>query len=50
MHAIRTLPRYVGSRLRPREIVNLSLSLDHRHEVREILEAADFPGLSRDSA
>jgi pyruvate/2-oxoglutarate dehydrogenase complex dihydrolipoamide acyltransferase (E2) component len=53
VHAIRTLPRYVGSELEPRKIVNLSLSLDHRivdgfegarftQEVRGILEAATF--------
>ena len=54
VHAIRTLPRYVGSQVEPRKILNLSLSLDHRlvdgfegarfiQDVKEILERADFP-------
>lgn len=58
VHAIRTLPRYVGGRLRPRQVLNLSISLDHRivdgydgarflQEVREILQAADFPELRK---
>lgn len=58
VHAIRTLPRYVDNALTARSVVNLSLSLDHRivdgfeaarfmHEVKEILERADFPELRR---
>ncbi|MBI4537245.1 MAG: 2-oxo acid dehydrogenase subunit E2 [candidate division NC10 bacterium] len=54
VHAIRTLPRYVGSRVQPRKLLNLSVSLDHRivdgfegarfvQEVKAILEQADFP-------
>jgi pyruvate dehydrogenase E2 component (dihydrolipoamide acetyltransferase) len=54
VHAIRTLPRYVGSYVEPRKILNLSVSLDHRivdgfegarfiQDVKEILEQADFP-------
>jgi pyruvate/2-oxoglutarate dehydrogenase complex dihydrolipoamide acyltransferase (E2) component len=54
VHAIRTLPRYVGSELEPRKIVNLSVSLDHRivdgfegawylQEVKGILEEVKFP-------
>ncbi len=53
VHAIRTLPRYVDGSVQPREIMNLSLSLDHRivdgfegaqfiQDVREILQRADF--------
>jgi len=53
VHAIRTLPRYVDGSVQPREIMNLSLSLDHRivdgfegaqfiQKVREILQRADF--------
>ena len=56
VHAIRTLPRYVGDQVAPRRILNLSVSLDHRivdgadggrfiHDVRAILEQADFPGI-----
>ncbi|MCZ6677170.1 MAG: dihydrolipoamide acetyltransferase family protein [Candidatus Poribacteria bacterium] len=54
VHAIRTLPRYVGDQVQPRKIMNLSVSLDHRivdgyecarfiQEVKPILEAGDFP-------
>ena len=54
VHALRTLPRYVAGELEPRQVLNLSLSLDHRivdgfegarfmHETKEILEQADFP-------
>jgi pyruvate dehydrogenase E2 component (dihydrolipoamide acetyltransferase) len=54
VHAIRTLPRYVEGRVEPREILNLSISLDHRivdgfegarfiQAVKETLEQADFP-------
>jgi pyruvate dehydrogenase E2 component (dihydrolipoamide acetyltransferase) len=54
VHAIRTLPRYVGSQVEPRKMLNLSVSLDHRivdgfegarfvQDVKEILEQADFP-------
>jgi 2-oxoisovalerate dehydrogenase E2 component (dihydrolipoyl transacylase) len=54
VHAIRTLPRYVDGQVAPREVLNLSISLDHRvvdgfegarfiQEVKEILEQADFP-------
>ncbi len=54
VHAIRTLPRYVDNQVEPRQILNLSVSLDHRlvdgfegarfiQDVREILEQADFP-------
>jgi pyruvate/2-oxoglutarate dehydrogenase complex dihydrolipoamide acyltransferase (E2) component len=53
VHAIRTLPRYVGGQVEPRSILNLSVSLDHRIvdgfegarfvlEVKEILERAEF--------
>lgn len=56
VHAIRTLPRYVGDQVVPRKILNLSVSLDHRivdgfegaqflRDVRGILERADFPEL-----
>ncbi len=54
VHAIRTLPRYVDDSVEPRQIMNLSVSLDHRSvdgfecarfmsEVKDILETADFP-------
>jgi len=54
VHAIRALPRYVDGQVARREIVNLSISLDHRvvdgfegarfiQDVKEILEQADFP-------
>lgn len=54
VHAIRALPRYVGNRVQPRKILNLSISLDHRivdgfegarfiQDVKDILEQADFP-------
>ena len=54
VHAIRTLPRYVAGQVEPRNILNLSVSLDHRivdgfegarfiQDVREILEQAAFP-------
>ncbi len=59
VHAIRVLPRYVGEEIRPRHLVNLSLSLDHRvvdgidcakmmQDVKEVLESAAFPCLDRE--
>ena len=54
VHAIRTLPRYMGDQVEPRKIMNLSVSLDHRivdgfegaqflQDIKEILEWPDFP-------
>ncbi len=56
VHTIRTLPRYHGDSLVPRDMMNLSLSLDHRlidgiiaaqfiQEIKELLERADFSEL-----
>ncbi len=54
VNAIRRLPRYVGDALVPRQVMNLSMSVDHRiadgyhcarfvEDLRRILENADFP-------
>ncbi|MFN7952721.1 MAG: dihydrolipoamide acetyltransferase family protein [bacterium] len=54
VNAIRKLPRYVGDRIEPRQLVNLSMSVDHRiadgyhcarfvADLRAILESVDFP-------
>ena len=54
VHAIRTLPRYIDGKLLPRQVFNLSVSLDHRivdgfecaqfmQDVMEVLQLADFP-------
>ena len=59
VHAIRKLPRYVGDEIEPRQILNLSMSFDHRlvdgHEgaqfvrdVKEMLEQGHFPELDKD--
>jgi pyruvate dehydrogenase E2 component (dihydrolipoamide acetyltransferase) len=57
VNAIREVPAFVDGELRPRRLMNLSISVDHRvadgivaaqfvSDVREILERADFSGLS----
>jgi pyruvate dehydrogenase E2 component (dihydrolipoamide acetyltransferase) len=57
VNAIREVPSFVDGELRTRRVMNLSISVDHRiadgivaaqfvRDVREILEGADFPGLS----
>ena len=53
VHAIRTLQRYIEKDIKPRKIMNISISLDHRiidgftgakfiHELKEILEEVNF--------
>ena len=63
VHALRTLPRYQDGQVKPRDVMNLSISLDHRivdgfegarfvQEAKKMLEEADFQefsgGLSHD--
>ncbi|MCP3983333.1 MAG: 2-oxo acid dehydrogenase subunit E2 [bacterium] len=54
VNAVRTLPRYVVDVLQPRDVMNLSISVDHRitdgqeaalfvRDLATILESADFP-------
>ncbi|MBW2397480.1 MAG: 2-oxo acid dehydrogenase subunit E2, partial [Deltaproteobacteria bacterium] len=54
VNAIRRLPRYVDDTLHPRDVMNLSISVDHRitdgqeaalfvRDLARILEKADFP-------
>ncbi len=54
VNAIRRLPRYIGDTLQPRDMMNLSISVDHRitdgqeaalfvRDLARILEKADFP-------
>ncbi len=56
VNAVRTLPRYVEGDLLPREVMNLSISVDHRiadgddaarfvRDLAAILGTADFPDL-----
>ncbi len=60
VNAVRTLPRYVGDVLQPREVMNLSVSVDHRiadgqdaalfvRDLAAILEQADFPDVFPDA-
>ena len=54
VNAVKTLPRYAGDVLQPRQVMNLSVSVDHRiadgqdaalfvRDLAAILESADFP-------
>ena len=61
VNAMRTLPRYVDDVLHPREVMNLSISVDHRitdghdaalfvRDLAAILERVDFPDVFEENA